>query len=227
MPITLAFDVYGTLIDPHNIKEQLIPLAGKKNEAFAELWRNKQLEYSFRHGLMRYYQPFSVCTEEAFDFVCATLEIYPSEADRRELMEAYRRLPAYPDATTALEELSELSLTAYAFSNGEASIVEALLTRAGLRRHLAGIVSVEAERTFKPNPDVYTHFLRTVNSDSAWLISGNPFDIIGAAYNEWQTVWVRRRPDAVFDSWGISPTLVVDSLAGIGEQIMDALKSDE
>ena len=62
---TIAFDVYGTLVNPLAMADRLKSLVGDAAGRFDELWRTKQLEYSFRRGLMRAYQPFSVCTWEA------------------------------------------------------------------------------------------------------------------------------------------------------------------
>jgi 2-haloacid dehalogenase len=68
MPTMLAFDVYGTLIDPHGIVIKLQELVGVKAEEFSRVWREKQLEYSFRRGLMRSYETFAVCTSQALDY---------------------------------------------------------------------------------------------------------------------------------------------------------------
>src|SRR5579863_9958429 len=64
----LAFDVYGTLIDPFRIEEHLRAVFGDKAKEATELWRSKQLEYSFRRALMRKYKNFDVCTAQALQF---------------------------------------------------------------------------------------------------------------------------------------------------------------
>ena len=74
MQVTLAFDVYGTLIDTHGVVSSLQVLIGKKATNFSQTWREKQLEYSFRRGLMQNYETFSVCTSNALDYTCTFYE---------------------------------------------------------------------------------------------------------------------------------------------------------
>jgi len=211
---TFAFDVYGTLIDPIGISRQLQSIVGDATQAFAHLWRSKQVEYLFRRGLGRDYQPFSVCTRQALDFTAMQLQVDMSAADKEQLMDAYRELPAFAEAPTALQRLKEAGYHNYAFSNGERDELQLLLAHAGLERVLDGIVSVHAVRSFKPDPAVYAHFLKTTGAtaDTTWLVSGNPFDVIGALAAGWKTAWVSRDPDSVFDPWGVAPTVVVSSL---------------
>ena len=70
MKYTLAFDVYGTLIDTSGVFNSLDQMIGDKAKLFMNTWRNKQLEYSFRRGLMKKYTDFSVCTKDSLEFCC-------------------------------------------------------------------------------------------------------------------------------------------------------------
>ncbi len=99
----LAFDVYGTLIDPFHMEEHLRAAFREKAKDASELWRSKQIEYSFRRALMKKYQPFDVCTAQALRFVSAQLGIPLSEEAQAKLMAKYLQLPAYPDATARLK----------------------------------------------------------------------------------------------------------------------------
>lgn len=211
---TLAFDVYGTLIDTHGVIEKLEHMVGADARAFSSSWRDKQLEYSFRRGLMQNYATFAVCTRDALDYTSDLFGAGLTTEQKRELLESYPSLPAFADVDEALTELQTAGLRLYAFSNGSAEAVDTLLTNAGIRDHFLGVVSCDDLRSFKPNPAVYAHFLRQANSTGAeaWLISGNPFDVIGAISSGMRGAWVRRSADAPFDSWGIEPTVVVSSL---------------
>src|SRR5271154_2857307 len=102
---TIAFDVYGTLVDPLAMANHLKSLVGDVAGRFAELWRTKQLEYSFRRGLMRSYRPFSVCTWESLLYTEKALGIILAEESRSALMEHYRSLPAFPDAAPGLASI--------------------------------------------------------------------------------------------------------------------------
>ena len=220
MTTTLAFDVYGTLIDPFGISEALKTIAGEKTPAFAQMWRVKQIEYLFRRALGQDYQPFSVCTSQALDYTALQLQVELSAGDKQELLARYRELPAYAEVADALRKLKDAGCRNYAFSNGEPDDLACLLAHAGLDAALDGIVSVHDVQSFKPDPAVYRHFLREAGAtaEEAWLVSGNPFDVIGAHMAGWRTAWVRRDPTAVFDPWDIEPDAIIadiDELAGL------------
>ena len=214
---TLAFDVYGTLIDTGGVLVGLRPYTGEQAPEFARLWRDKQLEYSFRRGLMQRYQNFAACTRDALEYTCAFFALALSPAQKDGLMDLYSVLPAFDDAALSLERARAAGMRLYAFSNGSAAAVETLLQHAGIRGLFNDVVSTDEIQSFKPNPAVYHHFLRraqTTGSD-AWLISGNPFDVIGAVAAGLQAAWVQRSPEALFDPWDIGPSLTVAGLADI------------
>jgi 2-haloacid dehalogenase len=220
-PITLAFDVYGTLIDTHGVIVALKKHVGDQAADFSRAWRDKQLEYSFRRGLMQNYENFAVCTSNALDHTCAYFDTPLSREEKDELLGVYRVLPAFDDVAEGLARAKQAGFRMYAFSNGSADAVETLLEHAGIRDYFIGVVSVDEIKTFKPNPGVYCHFLRRAGATGAdaWLVSSNPFDVIGAVSSGMRAAWVKRTPDAIFDPWGIEPTLTVDSLANLAERI--------
>jgi len=220
---TLAFDVYGTLIDTDGVVTELRESVGDRAEVFSRTWRDKQLEYSFRRGLMRNYENFAVCTREALDYTSRLYGVTLGEDHRRRLLEIYRELPAFDDVTNALEGLRSAGHRIFAFSNGATEAVETLLAQAGIRHFVDGVVSCDDLRSFKPDPAVYAHFLRQsgATGGETWLVSGNSFDVIGAISAGMHGAWVRRDPDAIFDPWGIAPTVIVNSLVELAEAIED------
>ena len=221
MAITLAFDVYGTLIDTHGVIVALEKHVGGKAPEFSRTWREKQLEYSFRRGLMQNYENFAVCTENALDYASSYYKAQLTHKDKQDLLDLYKVLPAFNDVEEGLARVRKAGFRLFAFSNGSAEAVEGLLGNAGIRDYFMGVISVDEMKSFKPNPAVYCHFLRragAVGAD-AWLVSSNPFDVIGAISSGMRAVWVKRSPDAVFDPWGIEPTLTVDSLLDLAGQI--------
>ena len=220
MTTTLAFDVYGTLIDPFGISQRLQSTAGEQTPAFAQMWRDKQIEYLFRRGLGRDYRPFSVCTSQALDYTALQMQVELSTADKQDLLAQYRLLPAYEEVADALRQLKDDGCRNYAFSNGEPDDLAGLLAHAGLDAALDGIVSVHDLQSFKPDPAVYSHFLQQTGAtkQETWLVSGNPFDVIGAHMAGWRTAWVKRDPTAVFDPWDIEPDAIItdiSELAGV------------
>ena len=214
--LTLAFDVYGTLIDTHGVVTTLQTMIGDQAQAFSQTWRDKQLEYSFRRGLQQDYQHFGICTRDALEYTCLFYQLELSAAQKDELLAVYRVLPAFDDVEGALESLKQAGAKMYAFSNGNAEAVEGLLQHAGIRDYFDGVVSVDPLQTFKPNPAVYQHFLAEsdTTAEQAWLVSSNPFDVIGAVNIGMHAAWVRRSEAAIFDPWGVEPTVTV---SGLGE----------
>ena len=223
MATTLAFDVYGTLIDTSGVAVALQQHVGERANAFAGLWREKQLEYSFRRGLMQQYETFTVCTRHALEYTCSFYSVELSENNKAELMAAYRALPAFADVETGLRELQSAGFNMYAFSNGPQADVGQLLQTAGIDNFFTDIVSVDEIKTFKPNPAVYEHFLQRAKTTSseAWLISSNPFDVIGAMAAGMRAAWVKRSEKALFDPWGVTPTVTVSNLAELATAIQD------
>ena len=214
MPATLAFDIYGTLIDTHGVVTRLQEFIGKEAEEFSHIWREKQLEYSFRRGLMRSYENFGVCTSQALDYTNTYLDAGLSSDQKAALLAEYRGLPAFDDVKESLVELKDAGHKLYAFSNGTADAVETLIKAAGISELFDGVVSVDDRQTFKPNPDVYEYMVNATGTSAsdAWLISSNPFDVIGAVSYGVRSAWVQRSKKSIFDPWGIDPTVTITSL---------------
>ncbi|GKW48959.1 haloacid dehalogenase type II [Halomonas sp. NCCP-2165] len=222
----IAFDVYGTLIDPHGVVVELEELLGDRALAFSQRWRDKQLEYSFRRGLMGAYVDFAQCTREALEFTDRAFGGPLGEHQLDRLMTHYARLPAYPEAATALARLREAGITCVAFSNGARETVAALLSQAGLAEAFDDIVSVDEIKRFKPDPAVYAHLRYRLEApaEATWLVSSNPFDVIGARHAGLHAVWVRRLAEAPFDPWGGEPDLTVTDLESLAERLIGRME---
>ena len=210
----LAFDVYGTLVDVHGIRDVVEPFLGAKSSSLLVRWREKTVEYAFRRGLMENYVEFGECSRQALEYADAELKAGLSEEIKQRLLDAQLRLPAFSDALTAIPLLSRSKNFCVAFSNGTNTAVQRILTSANLAGYFSEIVSVDDVRTFKPSPAVYAYLTQRVATDarSVWLISSNGWDVIGAKSAGLRAVWVRRNPDEVLDPWGIEPDAVVTDL---------------
>jgi 2-haloacid dehalogenase len=207
----LAFDVYGTLVDPLAMAGPLREAAGERAGEVAATWRQKQVEYAFRRGLMGSFEPFETCTAQALEFAARSAGVPLGPDASAALLAAYRRLPAFDDAREGLEALRRAGRVAVAFSNGSPGPVRDLLGHAGLLDLLADVVSVAEVRTFKPHPLVYLHLAERVGRAprETWLVSSNVWDVLGAKAAGLRAAWVRRSPEAVMDPWGVAPDLVV------------------
>jgi len=220
-PSVLAFDVYGTLIDPFRMEEHLRAIFGARAKEATELWRSKQLEYSFRRALMKKYESFDICTAQALQFVSRQLEVPLTDEITRDLLDQYLRLPVYPDVQAALDELEARKFKIVACTNGTEHAVRELLDRAGILAKFSGIISVDPIRTFKPDPAVYEYLAAQVHAqkETVCLISSNPFDVIGAKACGLQTVWVQRDPKKVFDPWEFEADLHVHGLKELSAKL--------
>lgn len=216
----IAFDVYGTLVDPLGMRERLAAVVGTERAgAAAGLWRATQLEYAFRRAAMGAYVDFDVVTRQALAFACRRLGVELPPALETELLARYRQLPPYDDVLSGLAALrGERRLVA--FSNGTAAAVRAVLDRAGILPLLDDVVSVDEVRSFKPDPIVYRHLVARggASAERTWLVSSNGWDVIGAKHAGLRAIWLARDPAAVLDPWEIAPDLRVNRLDAIAER---------
>jgi len=222
MPDDIGFDIYGTLVDPLEMNEHLRPIVGEDlADRFSELWRDKQIEYTFRRALMRQYEDFGFCTRRSLIYAARVLGVELSEEDQEKLIEEYQNLRPFPDVVPGIEALKERGHTLVAFSNGVEATARTLLERAGVLPHLDGVVSVDDLKTFKPDPEVYHYLARRLDTvpSETWLVSSNPFDVIGAKAAGLNAAWIKRKPDAQFDPWGMEPDLVAPDLEALAEKL--------
>ena len=221
MAITLAFDVYGTLINTDGVMVALRKHIGDKAAELSRIWRQKQLEYTFRRGLMRRYEPFDICIKNAFDYTNSYFKVTLNQQTKDELINVYSTLPIFDDVESSLAMLKSAGFKIFALTNGGAKTVELLLNNANISSYFLDVVSVDEIKSYKPNPDVYSHFLTRADAlrESAWLVSSNPFDVIGAIAYGMRAAWIKRTDEALFDPWGIEPTLTVNGLLNLAEQI--------
>jgi 2-haloacid dehalogenase len=213
MKTTLAFDVYGTLVDPFGMAKHLAHDLGAKAADFANCWREKQLEYSFRRALMGNYADFSICTSDALNFTCKRFKAAISAERQSELLQLYHHLPRFDDVAPALHSL-RAAFRLFAFSNGKRREIDAVLSNANILDYFEGIVTADDARSFKPDPAVYSYARRVTGAWSSpfWLVSSNPWDVIGARSAGLSAAWVQRSEEKIYDPWGIEPNITVRSL---------------
>jgi len=188
-----VFDVYGTLLDFNsavaNCREEIGPAA----DQLSELWRRKQLEYTWLRSLMGAHANFWQVTGEALDHSLAALEIKNSTL-REKLMGLYRELAPYPEVSMTLKTIKEAGLKTAVLSNGEPRMLTEGLEAAGIRNLLDEIFSIESVGIFKPHPSVYDHAANALNVSPHQIAfqSANGWDIAGAAAFGFTTTWINR-----------------------------------
>lgn len=164
---------------------------------------------------MQKYENFSVCTRQSLEYTCQSYGYNFTQEQIEQLLKIYAGLPAFADAEPALSGLQNEDYKVVAFSNGLSSAVDRLLLASGIRSYFSDIISADELKTYKPDPKVYQHLLKRCEStvDAAWLVSCNPFDIIGAKAVGIKTAWLQRTERNIFDPWEISPDITIDSLS--------------
>jgi 2-haloacid dehalogenase len=188
----LVFDAYGTLYDVQSVRRLATELCGDKGELVTQLWRLKQLEYTWLRGLMRDYADFWQVTGESLDFALAAAGATLVPAARDRLMAKYLDLDLYPEARAALDALRGQKLAI--LSNGSPRMLEDLVAASGIAPLLAEIISVDLAKTYKPDPACYALVEPRlgVSRDEVLFISSNGFDVAGAKTFGFRVAWIER-----------------------------------
>jgi len=208
---TLAFDAYGTLFDVHSVISTCNDLFPDKGPALSQLWRAKQLEYTWLRSLMGRYEDFWQVTESALAFACRSLQLACPPATRQRLMDGYLHLDPFPEVRQALQSLARYKLVI--LSNGSPRMLAAVVENAGLKDVFADVISVDEVKIFKPSPRVYELASRHLKlpQGAIGFISSNFWDIAGArSFGLW-TCWMNRAK-APEEELGFRPDAVIASL---------------
>lgn len=210
-----VFDAYGTLFDVHAAVRRHADQIGPDGQLLSEIWRAKQLEYSWVRTLMGAYADFWQLTEQALDFA---LRKVPS-ADkglRAKLLDAYWRLDCYPEVPAVLKALKVSGAKLAILSNGSPEMLEAAVKSAALDQVLDDIYSVEAVKRFKADPSVYDMVTTgwRLYPGAVSFQSSNRWDVAGATKFGFRTVWINRsdQPEEYRD---FPPALILPSLEGL------------
>ncbi len=188
-----VFDAYGTLFDVHSAVARERAKIGDQADALSQLWRTKQLEYTWLRALMGRHLDFWQVTGDALDYALARLELDPAGI-REPLMQAYLALDAYPEVPAVLARLRQGGLKLAILSNGEPRMLAAGAKSAAIDGLLDAILSVETVGIFKPHPSVYQLTLDQlrVAADEIAFQSSNAWDVNGAATFGLRPVWINR-----------------------------------
>jgi len=188
-----VFDAYGTLFDVHAAIGRHRPQAGPEAERFSDIWRTKQLEYTWTLTLAGQYLDFWTLTERALDHAFARV---PSvdRALRPKLLAAYLALDAFPDAQTALAALKERKIRTGILSNGTPAMLHAAVEASGIAELLDAVLSVDALRLYKPRSEVYALVTDRFGlpPEDVVFVSSNRWDVMGAASFGFRPVWINR-----------------------------------
>ena len=212
-----VFDAYGTLFDFHAAVSRHHAAAGPDAALFSELWRQKQIEYTWTHTLAGRYVEFWTLTQRALDYC---FERFPS-VDRRlraQLLDAYLKLDAYPDALKVLRALKARGEHTAILTNGSPAMVGAAVEAAGLKAELDAVLSVDTVKMFKPRPEVYrlvTDHFKCRPADVTF-VSSNRWDVMAGTSVGFRALWINRSklPDEYKD---FPPRETLSDLGGLAK----------
>jgi 2-haloacid dehalogenase len=205
-----VFDAYGTLFDVASIVTTCSEVVSEP-EAFAALWRAKQLEYSFLRSLMGRYKDFWQVTEGALRYAAKRHGLTVTPVQEKRLMEAWLYLQPFPEVRETLRRLK--GYPRLILSNGSPAMLFPLLENTGLKDDCDAVLSVEAVQIYKPAPQVYDLVLRRLGGapHDIVFLSSNGFDVAGAKTFGFTVCWVNRT-GATLDELDVEPDATVRTL---------------
>ena len=196
MPIKgLIFDAYGTLYDVHSVQAKTAVLCPGKDDLITQIWRLKQLEYTWLQTAPQRYRDFDFITRASLVFALRAAGAEPSESIIKPLLDKYFDLDPFPEAREALGALKRRGGYQLAIlSNGSTAMLTALVKNSGLDAFLDATISVDGARKFKPHPECYALVEQTLGlkTDEVLFVSSNGFDVAGAKHFGFKVAWIRR-----------------------------------
>jgi len=208
----IVFDAYGTLLDINSLDDYLAVYFGDKANAISTIWRRKQLEYTWLRTLMGRYRPFSEVTIEALDFACTQFNLSLTEDIKNDMKRRYYLLDVYPEVPEVLETLAK-KYSLSILSNANLEMLEKAAQHNGIDKHLEQILSADAIKKYKPDPEVYklTETKLAWKKDQIAFVSSNTWDVAGAKSYGLNVIWLRRANNTQ-ETLGFNSDLSLDKL---------------
>jgi 2-haloacid dehalogenase len=210
MPSSIyVFDAYGTLFNVHAAIDRHRDACGPESDRMSEMWRTKQLEYSWTLTLSGQYVDFWELTQRALDFSLARTPSVDRNL-RQRLLDAYFELDAFPDARATLRKLKEAGHRTGILSNGSPAMLKGAVNAANIGADLDAVLSIDVLRMYKPRREVYAlvtdHFKCT--PQDVTFVSSNRWDVMGAQAFGFRTAWINRSKAP--EEYGKADTILSD-----------------
>ncbi|MGH8971592.1 MAG: haloacid dehalogenase type II [Acidimicrobiia bacterium] len=218
-PDALVFDLYGTLLEIASVGRAAAAVTDEP-AAFVDLWRQKQLEYTWLRSLMGSYVDFWSVTGDALDYTLKRRGVEVDPGARERLLGAWLDVAPFPEVPDALARLAPRTLAV--LSNGSPAMLEEGLAAGGLSKAITHVISVHELSIYKPHPSVYALAGRELGlpPERMLFVSSNPFDAAGARSFGLPVAWVNRA-GAPMECLGVTPDLVVSDLAELAAAVSD------
>ncbi len=212
----IVFDAYGTLLDPASVEVACRPFL-LEPAPFVARWRAKQLEYSWHRALMGRYADFAIVTAEALAWTLAQADLTTADdATARALRDAWLALDPFPEVPAALERLHDRPLAI--LSNGSPAMLATGLAHAGLTGTFTAVISADAARTYKPDPQVYALATAALAlpADRLLFVSANAWDAAGAKSCGFRVAWCNRAGQPA-EHHDLAPDITVRDLGELAD----------
>ena len=199
---TCVFDAYGTLFDVAAAArlaaaEEPQSAFAQQGQKLADIWRAKQLQYTWVRSITNAHTDFWNVTKDGLDFALESLGLHQDDALRKRLLQLYWELQAYPEVPQMLKNLKSLGLNTAILSNGSPDMLNGAVRSAGLEAYLDAVLSVESIGIFKPDTSVYDLVGKefSCSTNKVLFVSSNGWDAAAASGYGFWTVWVNRAGD--------------------------------
>ena len=187
------FDAYGTLFDVNAACRELSIEVGEKWQDLANLWRLRQVEYTWLRNSMNEYIDFWEITGNALEYAMDVLEIKNQEL-KDKLLGLYYKLDAYPEVKKVLKKLKKEGYQTGILSNGSLNMLSSAVKNANIQNYLDKVLSVETCKIYKPSNKVYELVKKNyyVENNEVAFFSSNAWDMHAAANFGFKTIWINR-----------------------------------
>ncbi len=216
----IVFDAYGTLFNIASLDAKLSHYFGSDAKPLAQLWRRKQLEYTWLRSMMNRYKDFINLTEDALLYASKKLGLSFKDAIKQDLIDTYYKLDTYPEVGEALQLLHSQYQLAI-LSNGNIELLKGSTQHNGIHGHFAAIYSADTIQQYKPLPFVYQLPVDglKVSKSKILFVSTNTWDVAGAKSFGMNVAWIKRDPLNVTEELGFEPDLIIEDLMQLNYQL--------
>lgn len=223
----IAFDAYGTLFDVYSMGELAEELFPGNGQAFALMWRDRQIEYTRLVTMSdpnpsgsKHYLPFWDLTVRSLHYVCKRMNLNLTQDNEKRLMDQYAKLTGFEDSLTVLKTVKGKGISTAILSNGSREMLTTVVKSNGLMPYLDQVITVEDIRLFKTAPQSYELLLKAfpVKKEEVLFVSSNAWDALGAKWVGFDVFWVNRLGHP-FEEIGEKPNYEGNSLSMVLELI--------
>jgi 2-haloacid dehalogenase len=214
----VVFDAYGTLFDVHTVAKRCEHEFPGYGIRISEIWRQKQLEYTWLRSLMGKYEDFWKVTDDSLAFTLKSLNLEASEELRASILNEYLKLNPYPEVPNGLQEMKDKDLAI--LSNGTPQMLNDMVENAGLTEAFSSIISVDELKIFKPFMGIYQLYTAKsgIDKEETLFVSSNAWDAAAAKVFGFRVCWINRF-DKPFEELGVQPDLIVSNLEELVNKI--------